>query len=195
MQPLNPYRKSTGTVNCCAGVKPGTHACLLYRSTKERNRTVASWLYGALEHDERAVYITGDADISHTRYWLGEFGIYMPDENLLTASESYYPDGVFEPRKMIQRLKDTVKKTTVKGFTALRGTGEMNWILKEIPGREKLLEYEKKLNRLTAEMPFSALCQYDLNRFDNRTLHPLISVHPWIVLQGQLLHNPWYQKQ
>lgn len=68
----------------------------------------------------------------------------------------------------------------------------MSWALRDIPGAEQLIEYESRLNTLTARHPLCALCQYDLRLFRRSQLDAVVRVHPWIIIQGQMMRSPWY---
>jgi len=48
---------------------------------------------------------------------------------------------------MISLLITETEKAVAQGYPALRMTGEMTWVLRGLPGSERLLEYEAKLNR------------------------------------------------
>lgn len=36
------------------------------------------------------------------------------------------------------------------------------------------------------------MCQYDANRFDGQVIFQALQVHPYIVMNGQLVRNPYY---
>ncbi len=55
-----------------------------------------------------------------------------------------------------------------------------------------MIEYEAQLNTVVAKYPCTALCQYDARRFDGATLFHVLSVHPAMVVQGQVVRNPYY---
>ncbi|HBY05103.1 MAG TPA: hypothetical protein DEH07_11475 [Desulfotomaculum sp.] len=52
-------------------------------------------------------------------------------------------------------------KAISEGYSALRVTGEMTWILKSNLGVEKIFEYEAKLNIFFTEHPCIAIYQYN----------------------------------
>ena len=55
---------------------------------------------------------------------------------------------------MVWFIEDCVQTNLEKGYSSIRITGEMSWILENRPGTEKLLQYKKnvccKLNLLVA---------------------------------------------
>jgi NADH:ubiquinone oxidoreductase subunit B-like Fe-S oxidoreductase len=68
----------------------------------------------------------------------------------------------------------------------------MTWTLKGIPGSERLLEYEVLLSTVIANFPHSGMCQYDARRFDGATLFNVLKVHPWMIVRGKIVQNPYY---
>ena len=68
----------------------------------------------------------------------------------------------------------------------------MGWALEGLPGTERLIEYEARVNTVVAEYPCTACCQYDARRFDGATLFHVLSVHPAMVVHGQVVRNPYY---
>ncbi|MBF0539523.1 MAG: hypothetical protein HQL03_14855, partial [Nitrospirae bacterium] len=48
-------------------------------------------------------------------------------------------------------------------------------------------------NKLVLDYPFSALiCQYDAKMYSGATIFDVLSVHPFMVVKGQILRNPYY---
>lgn len=80
------------------------------------------------------------------------------------------------------------------GFSGSRACGEMTWVLRGIPGSERLLEYEVGLNMIEDDFPRIGMCQYDARLFDGVTLFKVLQVHPFMVAQGQIVRNPFYMK-
>jgi hypothetical protein len=80
------------------------------------------------------------------------------------------------------------------GFSGIRSCGEMSWALKNIPGSDRLMEYETLLNTVGGEFPHSGMCQYDARLFDGATLLNILKVHPYMIAQGQIVKNPFYMR-
>ena len=77
------------------------------------------------------------------------------------------------------------------GFDCARATGETSWS-REVTDGERIIEYEARLNDVLATMPVTALCQYDVNRFDGATILDVLRIHPVMLVGGQLIQNPYY---
>jgi hypothetical protein len=80
------------------------------------------------------------------------------------------------------------------GYPGSRACGEMSWTLRDIPGADRFLEYEVRLNTITETFPYIGMCQYDARLFDGATLFKVLQVHPFMIAQGQLVRNPFYIK-
>jgi len=95
---------------------------------------------------------------------------------------------------MIDRAVQRYGIAKKAGFTGSRACGEMSWALKDIPGSDRLLEYEVLLNTITSSFPHNGMCQYDARLFDGATIFKVLQVHPYIIAQGQIVRNPYYIK-
>ena len=69
----------------------------------------------------------------------------------------------------------------------------MTWALKGVPGSDKLIEYESGINNLIESHPMTVICQYDANQFDGATLMDVLRVHPYMIAQGRIVSNPYYE--
>jgi hypothetical protein len=45
---------------------------------------------------------------------------------------------------------------------------------------------------LLKERPITAVCQYDANLFDGATIMEVLKVHPQMIVNGTVIHNPFY---
>ena len=48
------------------------------------------------------------------------------------------------------------------------------------------------LNTVVANFPHSGMCQYDARRFDGATLFKVLKLHPWMIVRGKIVQNPYY---
>jgi PAS domain-containing protein len=87
---------------------------------------------------------------------------------------------------MILFLAEATAAAKADGFSALRVTGEMTWVLGGEPGTERLFEYEAKLNYFLPEHDALAICQYDRRRFAADVILDVIRTHP-VVISGDLV--------
>jgi hypothetical protein len=54
------------------------------------------------------------------------------------------------------------------------------------------MDYEARLTQLLVQHPYTACCQYDARRFSGQVLMDVLSVHPLMIVRGQLVKNPYF---
>ena len=181
-----------------ADLEPGDHLCCLYETEEEHRAVLTPFLRQGLERGEKAVYIV-DARTAETI--LG----YLRDEGLgvepylargqlviLTRDDAYMRDGVFDPGRMIALLRAETDRALAEGYPALRVTGEMTWALRGLPGSERLIEYEARLNEFFPGSRCLAICQYDRRRFDPEVLLDVLRTHPIAIVGTEVYDNFYY---
>jgi PAS domain S-box-containing protein len=179
-------------------IKTGDHLCLIYDTEEERKTILTSYILQGLERNEKVFYVTDAIDISDILRYLKESVLnaetYLKRNQLsiIPSSEFYLPDGVFNPETIIKTLRLETDKAIAEGYSALRATGETNWVLKKPQGWERLVEYETKLNNFFPGSKTIALCQYDRRKFDAGILLDILTAHPTVIAGTETLNNIYY---
>src|SRR5687768_2345944 len=93
---------------------------------------------------------------------------------------------------MIEDLKTEVEKALQDGFTGLRASGEMTWALDLPDALAQVREYELELHRHFGPR-LTGLCQYDQTRFEPQLLSDVIRIHPKLIANGRIMHNPFHR--
>jgi hypothetical protein len=174
-------------------VPSGQHICLLYQDDAERFSTLARFFAAGLRENRKLLYIVDRRSPDDLRAEFAALGVDLRDRaEVRTTEDAYYPapGRRFEPEAMCGSLDEFCRVATAEGFAGCRCTGEMNWASRDIPGADRLIEYEASLTEVIERNPFSGICQYDVRLFDGRTLLDLIEVHPYLLVRGQVLRNP-----
>ncbi len=176
----------------------GTHMCYIYNDDRERHDTMLKYIECGLSEGEEVHYFyhpgkgetleAAQERIGMRNLAAGWQGVFK----LAQALDVYCPDRTFIVELMLGRLRDTYLASVEHGFPGVRVSGEMGWALEGLPGTERLIEYEARVNTVVAEYPCTACCQYDARRFDGATLFHVLSVHPAMVVHGQVVRNPYY---
>jgi hypothetical protein len=180
---------------------PGTHICYLYNDDEERRQILPLYAREALLGGEAFSYVAdvpSRAELAHALERL-DLAAAVRDrpgqaEAAITA-EGYYPTGQFDPDEMLARLRQAWVDCRANGLAGARFAGEMSWALRGVPGADRILECESRINGLIEEAPMTIMCQYDLNRFDGGLLYEVLNRHPLVIVGGHVLHNPFYQRQ
>jgi hypothetical protein len=70
----------------------------------------------------------------------------------------------------------------------------MSWLLDEVPGSERIAEYEARLNEFYPSRPALGLCLYNRDKLPPETLDHGMATHPHVRIAGNiLLDNPFYE--
>lgn len=175
----------------------GTHMCLIYNDDEERRVSVGRFLEAGLQEGEKVAYFADIMSPAEVRTWLSEMDIALPEDEQLAitnAEETYCPEGEFKPRNMLDTLRAFHGACHDAGYPAGRVSGEMSWALRGIPGSDRLMEYEALVNDVLVTHPITAICQYDVRRFDGAMIFDVLKVHPMMVVHGRVVKNPYYMK-
>jgi PAS domain S-box-containing protein len=187
-----------GSVRAIAGLAAGDHLCCLYETEEEHRAVLTPFVRHGLERGEKLIYIVDARSAETILGYLGDDGLsvesYVDRGQLvfLAADDAYVRDGVFDPDAMIAMLREETERALGEGYAALGVTGEMTWVLRELPGSERLIEYESKLNDFFPGSSCLAICQYDRRLFAPSLLLDVLSTHPIAVVGTQVYDNFYY---
>lgn len=179
-------------------LKPGDHVCCLYSTDEEHKNLITPFLKGGLEKNEKVLYIVDNNTADIITGYLRDAGVDVDQYletgqlTLITFRDSYMKEGIFEPELMIEALKYETEKAIEDGYDALRATGEMSWVLRDLPGSERLIEYETNLNDYFTENKILAICQYDTRLFSPEFLLDVLISHPIAMVGMEVYENFYY---
>ncbi len=179
-------------------LNPGDHLCCIYETEEQRRTLLTPFLRQGLEHGEKVLYLIDESSREDILDYLGTTGIkeerYLERGQLefLAAEEVCIRRGTFDPDSMMALLEREIEKAVDEGWEGLRLTGEMSWAVQGLPGSERLIEYEAKLNRFLDQRRCISLCQYDRRRFDSRVLLDVLRTHPAVVVGTEIYENFHY---
>lgn len=179
-------------------LQAGDHLCCLYESEEEHRALLSPFMRQGLERHEKVLYIVDDHTGGQILDYLSADGVevnpYLQRGQfaVLSSDESYMHAGEFEPERMIALLRSETDRAIGEGYKALRVTGEMSWALKGLPGSERIVEYEAKLNTFLPGSQCLAVCQYDQRKFDPSVLLDILVTHPLAVIGTEVYDNFYY---
>ena len=179
-------------------LKPGDHLCCIYETDLEHQTLLTTFMRQGLDRGEKIFYIVDARSVEQILSYLREDGLDVEDYlksgqlNVLSVDESYMLEGVFDPDGMICLLEKETRRALDEGYSALRVTGEMSWALRGLPGSERLMEYESKLNNFFPGNKCLAICQYDKRRFDPAILLEVLTTHPIVIIGTEFFDNYYY---
>lgn len=186
---------STRTIN---RLKPGDHLCCLYETDEEYRSVLIPLLRPGLEQGEKVICIVEPCNVVILSDYLRNAGCdveslrdcgqlrIMPYTDLLSEKDAFDPDA------MIERLRVEAEQAIALGYTALRLTVEMTWVLRDFSGSDRLIEYEARLNRIFPASQSLVICHYDRRCFDARILRDILHTHPLVVIGTEVYENFYY---
>lgn len=178
--------------------EPGVHICQIYNEEDERQGALVNFIVSGIQAGEKTACFTEKENETSLSEFLGKNGIsYKEVESSgeLTFSktgEAYFEGGKFEPERMLGLLKSFYEQSTAQNRSGARIIGEMAPEVQHIPGGSRLLEYEAKVSMLLRAYPITAVCQYDARSFDGSTIMDILKVHPYMIIRGSVVSNPFY---
>ena len=175
----------------------GTHFCGLYESEAERDEIMYGFLAQGLREHGLLVCCPDEA---HYGEALGRVHGKCPETErpdadsfrLLHSGELYHPHGFFSPRDMLKAHDDIWAENLAHDARNVRGTAEMGWALKSVPGVESLMAYESLLNTFIWGKTWISICLYDVNRFPGGTVMKVLQTHPFVITGGGIFENPYF---
>jgi len=173
------------------------HVCLIYDDEKQRREIVSAYLAAGLKRGEIVRYFTDTTTSDEIRTWISEKGTEPRDDvsfRIVKAEDAYCPSGSFVPPTVFDNMIARFTSARQAGYSGSRACGEMTWALRDIPGSDRLLEYENGINMIQDTFPHVGMCQYDARLFDGATLFKVLQLHPYMIAQGQIVSNPFYIK-
>ncbi|HKP02687.1 MAG TPA: MEDS domain-containing protein [Chthoniobacterales bacterium] len=177
---------------------PHDHFCSIYESPEEHYAVAIPFMQMGLERGEKCIYIAGDGTTDHVRQRMESEGIDVEratESNALVVAgkeQAYLKHGSFDPDWMFNFWKEATDSAMSEGFSALRVTGETEWVVRGGQGLERWMEYESKLTHALLENNCSALCQYNRRHFPPDVILDVIRTHPVVVYRGTVCRNFFY---
>jgi hypothetical protein len=168
--------------------------CLIFSDDKEREEVMSRFIGAGLDGNERVAYFAHDSSKEEILDHLHEKCPDVKDENLIitNARDTYCPNGEFVIDDMVKTLTAFYQGTIKEGYSGARVSGEMAWALEGLPGSDRVMEYESLGDIVLKPNPVTVICQYDARKFDGITLLNCLKVHPYMIVKGQVVQNPYY---
>lgn len=179
-------------------VEVGTHMCLVFTKNEERIDSLLKFLLSGMQNNEQCACFSERITEDEIRSYFAEHNISYDERKKANAislsgtSEVYFEGGKFDPERMLNTLAMFYTNSKKMGFKAARVIGEMTPEVENVPGGDRLLEYESRVSLLLKENPVTAVCQYDANEFDGATIMEVLKVHPQMLVNGSVIQNPFY---
>lgn len=187
-------------VTICGRELPNAaHICAFFESEKQEYACTVPYFAEGLAQGEQVVTIRDAAEIGRHERRLRELMPNAIDEpvrtnqlRLVASEETYLKSGCFQAERMFSMLEDVLREAGSGPYRRVRTCGDMTWALREMPGTDELMEYESRVNQLTAQHDCTLMCVYDVNRFSGRAVMDVLATHPLVVMGDRIYENPYY---
>ena len=176
----------------------GVHICQIYGDDGEREESLLRFVLAGLKSGERVACFSERAPEATVSDWLGTHGVSCGAAResgaftLTGTRDVYFESGRFDPDRMLGVLSEYYDDSRRRGYPAARVIGEMMPEVQRVPGGDRLMEYESRVSLMLRERPVTAVCQYDARAFDGAMIMELLKVHPYVVLRGSVIRNPFF---
>src|SRR2546430_8681890 len=177
---------------------PHDHLCSIYETPQEHYAVAIPFIRIGLDRGEKCIYIADDGTVGDVRQAMQseridvDRAIASKSLVLATKEQAYLEHGSFHPDWMFTFWKKATQSAMSEGFSALRATGAMEWVLRGGRGLERWMEYESRLTHTLSESNCSALCQYNRRLFPPELLLDVIRTHPMVVYGGTVCRNLYH---
>lgn len=172
--------------------QPG-HICAFFSSVDEGYETLIPYLKDGVQGGERVLNVLDEKRLMDHRARLEAAGVSTDDGSLLLASseDTYLAGGRFDMERMVGFVRDRLVESAAEG-QCVRTAGWMDWVHREAPGTERVMEYEARMNLLVPSFDCTFMCVYDLTKLSGALMVDIMATHPYVVLRGGVRQNPFY---
>jgi len=195
---MNEAAQRTPLIASLEQLGPHDHFCSIYESPEEHYAVAIPFMQMGLDRGEKCIYIADDGTVDEVRQIMESEGIDVERATasnalvVATKEQAYLKHGSFDPDWMFTFWKEATDSAMSEGFSALRATGETEWVVRGGRGLERWMEYESRLTHALSENNCSALCQYNRRRFPPEVILDVIRTHPVVVYRGTVCRNLYY---
>jgi len=183
---------------CGRRLDSARHTCCFFSGRDEEYAVAAPFVQEGLQQGEQVVQIVGrtllaDHDERLQRAGVKTAAARESGQYAAVASEdAYLEGGRFDVDRTLKTLESMLAQRQAQGYPQLRVTGNMEWALAGGTGTQKLLEYETRVNQVSARHHDPFVCFYDIHQFDAPTLMDVMRTHPAVIIGGTYHENPFY---
>ena len=195
---MNLAAQATPLIAALERLGPHDHLCSIYESPEDHYAVAIPFMRIGLDRGEKCIYIADDGTVGDVRHAMESEGIDVDRATaskalvLATKEQAYLEHGSFDPDWMFSFWKEATQLAISEGFSALRATGETEWVLRGGRGLERWMEYESRLTHTLSESNCSALCQYNRCLFPPELILDVIRTHPMVIYDSAVCQNLYH---
>ncbi|MFC7212453.1 MEDS domain-containing protein [Natronoarchaeum sp. GCM10025321] len=173
------------------------HLALFYRSNEAQLAATTAFLVEGLQSGHRCIYLLDVNTAADIKSALRRANIDVEQridagDLVIRDAEEVYLESGFDPTKMIKTLETEANVSVEDGYDGLWLAGENSWCFHTEQSFDHVLDFEADFDAACPNLPVTALCQYDLKRFNETSAAKALRTHEQIIYRNQLCKNPFY---
>lgn len=180
-----------------AGSDLAKHLAFFYRSPETQLKVAATFVRRGLRAGHRCLYYYDENTRDRVVTALESAGVDVAarvaaDDLLVREGREAYAESDFDPDALAASLEDGSRESVADGYEGLWVAGEVSWCFHTDMSYDHVVGFEADFDALSRDLPVVALCQYDLNRFDEESVAKALWTHRQVVYRYSLCENPYY---
>jgi hypothetical protein len=174
------------------------HVCGFFRTPEQAYDLLLPFMKEGLELGERAFYLVDSDRRAEHLQRLQDIGINAFDAEFSGQlevrgwDEAQFRPGYFDQDAMLAVLQDALTDGRTRGFKQTRLVAHMEWTTKDVRGIENVLEFETRVNYVSARNDDPLICAYDLASYGAGMIVDILRTHPYVIIGGILQQNPFF---
>jgi two-component system cell cycle sensor histidine kinase/response regulator CckA len=182
-------------------LRMGDHACFIYASEREYQSVLAPFVRAGLEQRQRVLYIHDMRSPDSVRAMLREAGVDIDhaefrEQIVFVPAKKIYARGAgYSFERVLDQMHAMTAMALADGWSALRVTSEMTWLLRQTQGPERLLAQEGRMGGFFRDSAALGMSQFDRGKFPPEALLDVLLAHPVAVLGTEAVHNFYHTPQ
>lgn len=181
----------------------GAHVCAMHDDPDGALRALGFVFRAGLGRGERCAYVASEEAADKVRRIMEDAGVDVAsaesggDLMFLTDRDALLKDGdEFDPDHTLETIKGLFTETLEAGYAGLRFSADIPWLIRNVPGGERVMEFEAKADEVinVPGVPLLALCQYRLSEVDPEDTMDILERHPLTLIGGRVHVNEEYAR-
>jgi signal transduction histidine kinase len=173
------------------------HLAFFYRSPQTQLEVATAFVEHGLRTHNRCLYFADTNSRDTVERALRSAGIDVDarmeaGDLRIERAQNAYRAAEFDPDRLITHLAESSRESVADGYEGLWLAGELSWCFHTELDYDHVVDFEADFESASLDLPVTALCQYDLNRFDDESVAKALWTHEQVIYRYTLCENPYY---
>jgi hypothetical protein len=175
------------------------HVCAFFNGMDEHYRVLRSFMTDGFDQGDKAFHLVDPQRREDHLRRLAGAGVDV-DEAIASGQLEVHPwqygplrGDRFDLDGWLTGFEEVLRSATAAGYIQTRFLSQMEWALTDLPGVDRLVEFETRVNHVIPKYNDSiVICAYDLSKFGASTVIYALRTHPLVIIGGLMQENPFY---